>query len=111
MFGTAIFESTLRKKHNLPLWHPKHEDRKTQTQSDVSYTLPSMKCAPTPSVEEQCLVAQAPTRLASQSKSVEPNPMLSGLLASFGNVLKIQSQIEHRVQILTREEIQRKYPG
>ena len=73
-FGTAISKTTLRKPHNLDLWHPKHrqklpltnevpethtqtevsytskpEDKKnkqpeTHTQTEVSYTLAPMKC-------------------------------------------------------------------
>jgi hypothetical protein len=74
IFGTAISKTTLRKRHNLAEWHPKHRQElpltneipetlattevsytpeseseknkqpQTQTTTEVSYTLASMKC-------------------------------------------------------------------
>ena len=36
MFGAAITKRTLRRKHNLLLWHPKHEIAQTQIEHDVT---------------------------------------------------------------------------
>ena len=43
MFGTAISKSTLRKRHNLALWHPKHREEQPFTDeinSDISNDIP-----------------------------------------------------------------------
>ena len=80
IFGTAISKATLRKRHNLAQWHPKHKlelplDRKipqTQTASEVSYTLSSMKCEGQLEVQTEDLIQeQALLRLASQPENIE----------------------------------------
>ncbi|MEM6611236.1 MAG: hypothetical protein AAF652_03095 [Cyanobacteria bacterium P01_C01_bin.72] len=102
MFGTAISKATLRKRHNLVQWHPKHklelpldreiaqtqtasevsytpkpeseknEQPQIQIQSEVSYTLASMKCMGQSEVQTEDLIQeQAPSRLASQPENIE----------------------------------------
>ena len=60
MFGTAISKATLRKRHNLAQWHPKHKPElpldseipETHTQTGVSYT-PESKSAKKESPQTQ----------------------------------------------------------
>ena len=89
IFGTAISKATLRKRHNLAQWHPKHKlelplDRKipqTQTASEVSYT-------PKPKSEK---TEQPKTRTASE---------VSYTLSS----MKCEGQLEVQTEDLIQEQ-------
>ena len=151
MFGASISKSTLRKKANLPLWHPKHRTEETQperqvsytselemtksdrgenhTEQEVSYTLLPMKCMPKAGADGQITVEQALSKLASKPVDSEFRPplskkskithdrdrpktkILSSAFTDFKEILKVKSQLESRIKILTREEIHKKYPG